>query len=397
MLGGPIGSPDFCNQHTKVRVAKAVKLLSVLGEVPDPQVALQLLRRCGAFCKMVYSIRVVPAGFHEDAVGEFDASVRACFEQFTGLHPDDAQWTQATLSTASGGLGLRSLGPHSNAAFLASRSSCFKLCQDFDPDHTFLSTDGSVAAPERVAAEAFNDSVNDDQRLVVGDPDARSQKALSRAVDERASAVLAGNACMAHRAHLGLVSGDGAGLWLEAAPSVAAKLSNEPVLFVAMLRRWLRMPFADADSRCPCCDGWLDRFGDHALACCGAGDRTRRHNLIRNLVYHAASAAGLSPELEKPGLLAQRPSSGSAYENGASCRTGDNDTSFRRPADVFIPRWRSGPPAAWDFAVAACCPGICPLSSRAAATRSSPSMRTSSAVSKTLGLCVKPKGSPLCR
>ena len=111
------------------------------------------------------------------------------------------------------------------------------------------------------------------------------------------------------------------------------------------------MPFADADSRCPCCDGWLDRFGDHALACCGAGDRTRRHNLIRNLVYHAASAAGLSPELEKPGLLAQRPSSGSAYENGASCRTGDSDPSFRRPADVFIPRWRSGPPAAWDFAV----------------------------------------------
>ena len=24
---------------------------------------------------------------------------------------------------------------------------------------------------------------------------------------------------------------------------------------------------------------------------------------------------------------------------------------LRRPADVFIPRWRSGPPAAWDFAV----------------------------------------------
>ena len=42
------------------------------------------------------------------------------------------------------------------------------------------------------------------------------------------------------------------------------------------------------------------------MACCGAGDRTRRHNLIRDLVYHAAFAAGFSPELEKPGLLAQR-------------------------------------------------------------------------------------------
>ena len=92
-------------------------------------------------------------------------------------------------------------------------------------------------------------------------------------------------------------------------------------------------------------------FGDHALVCCGGGDRTRRHNLLRNQVYYAASAANLHPELEKPGLLPQRPLFGSLYENGRSVGEGDSSPSSRRPADVYIPRWRAGPPAAWDFAV----------------------------------------------
>jgi len=111
------------------------------------------------------------------------------------------------------------------------------------------------------------------------------------------------------------------------------------------------MPFADRDLECPCCDGVLDRFGDHALVCGCGGDRTRRHNLLRNMVYHAASAANLHPELEKPGLLPHRPLFGSTYENGSCQSEQDSDPGARRPADVYIPKWRSGPPAAWDFAV----------------------------------------------
>ena len=118
-----------------------------------------------------------------------------------------------------------------------------------------------------------------------------------------------------------------------------------------MLRRWLRIPFAGEDWSCPCCDGVLDRFGDHALVCCCGGDRTRRHNLIRNMVFHAAQSASLHPELEKPGLLPPRPLQGSTHENGSPAEVHQSSPSLRRPADVYVPRWRSGPPAAWDFAV----------------------------------------------
>ena len=165
LLGGPVGTPQHCNSHTQARATKALRVLEALGEVPDPQVALQLLRRCAGFSKMVYSIRVVPASYHTDALKDYDAKVSACFEQFTCLHPDEGSWLQATLSTEHGGLGLRSLSQHCHAAYLASRSSCHALCKDLDPAHTFQSGSGSEPTPERLAFDNYNSSVNDDSRL----------------------------------------------------------------------------------------------------------------------------------------------------------------------------------------------------------------------------------------
>ena len=89
LLGGPIGDADFCNDHTQARVNKALQVLKALGELPDPQVALRLLRSCAGFSTMVYSLRVVPSSFHASALSSFDTGVRTCFEQFTCLHPDE--------------------------------------------------------------------------------------------------------------------------------------------------------------------------------------------------------------------------------------------------------------------------------------------------------------------
>jgi len=353
LLGAPVGSPEFCNAHTQERVNKATHLLQALGELPDPQVALQLLRSCAAFCKMVFSVRAVAPSYHTAAVASFDDQVRACFEGFSCLHPDDRQWAQATLSTDRGGLGLRSLAKHSHAAFLASRTSCVELCQKLDPHHTLESpgsTSGSLS-PERVAFNAYAEAVNTDDQLQQLGYEKLSQKRLSEAVDKRSVAQLRHSACRSQRQHFDLVQAEGAGMYMHATPSKAAKLDNEPALFVGMLRRRLRIPFADKDVECPLCGGVLDSFGDHALVCCAGGDRTRRHNLLRNMVFHAAEAARLHPELEKPGLLPHRPLCGSTYESGGSIGELDGIAGARRPADVYIPRWRLGPPAAWDFAV----------------------------------------------
>ena len=81
----------------------------------------------------------------------------------------------------------------------------------------------------------------------------------------------------------------------------------------------------------------LDRKGHHARKCACGGDRVRCHNDARNLVGRFASAAGHNPTLEKPGLLQPSPDQPGAQR--------------RRPADVFLPSWLEGRPAALDIAI----------------------------------------------
>ena len=114
-----------------------------------------------------------------------------------------------------------------------------------------------------------------------------------------------------------------------------------------MVQRWLRVPLHETEFHCPYCDDIIDKYGDHCLTCSCGGDRTKRHNLLRNEIFHQCNSSGLSPELERPGLLQLRPLIGSSYESGAA-RDPNVD---RRPADVQLPKWRRGMAAALENAV----------------------------------------------
>ena len=133
LLGSPIGDPAFCRERTAKRVANACKLLEALGELPDPAVALLLLRHCVFWGKIVFSARVVPHTLHASALAEFDAAVRDCLESFLCASLKAQDWSLATLSTKSSGLGLREVSKHCPAAFLASSSGSQVLCRKIDP------------------------------------------------------------------------------------------------------------------------------------------------------------------------------------------------------------------------------------------------------------------------
>ena len=82
----------------------------------------------------------------------------------------------------------------------------------------------------------------------------------------------------------------------------------------------------------------VDTHGDHCLSCPGGGDRTKRHNFVRNCSFNFCADAGLNPEAEKPGLLMPRPNQGVLAEDGRRQQEGALGAAARRPADIYLPR-----------------------------------------------------------
>ena len=121
-----------------------------------------------------------------------------------------------------------------------------------------------------------------------------------------------------------------AGDWLNGVPSPALSLHLLDREFRCCLRYWLGIPLYNSQYRCPECSGQADKFGDHQVGCGGNSDRISRHNGIRDALFEAAQSAALSPTREAPGLIAD---------------------SRSRPADILLPTWHRGRPAALDVHV----------------------------------------------
>ena len=88
----------------------------------------------------------------------------------------------------------------------------------------------------------------------------------------------------------------------------------------------------------------MDKFGDHALTCLCAGDRTKRHNAIQNVLTQDCTLGNLRPVKEKRNLLPRRPTSDGIKEAVQAERNS-------RPADIWVPRGPNQTQTAFDIAV----------------------------------------------
>ena len=107
-------------------------------------------------------------------------------------------------------------------------------------------------------------------------------------------------------------------------PSSTLGLHLQDREFWCCLCYWLGVPFHNSQYTCPECRSSADIFGDHQVGCGGNGDRISRHNVVRDVLFSAAQSAALAPT---------------------------KADSSMRPADVLLPNWSRGSPAAVDVLV----------------------------------------------
>jgi len=351
LLGAPFGSKSECESQMAKRVSKAEEVAKGAAQLSNAQGGLLLVRHCGGFAKVAYVCRTTPPAMVSDALKSFSDILRNHVGRVAQRSLEQREWDLAGLSIKAGGLGVRHPDEHAEAAYLASWMAARAAAREVDP--AFDTEDAAGGSRIKETKVAFNGGVSQEDSL---GEDIGSERLAQRDLSSRRDKLARVRLDAASlddpyfRAHLKLTALPGAGAWLTAMPEEDAREMDTVLFRISLLRR-LRLRITEQDEACMACGGVMDSWGDHALVCPCQGDRTRRHNILRDLVAVEAARASLGPEKEKAGLLPHRPAE-DGVGSGSEGREDNNEA--RRPADVWLPRgagFSGGKPEALDFAV----------------------------------------------
>eukprot|EP00662_Eupelagonemidae_sp_cell21_P057021 gene57021-biopygen95700 len=272
---------------------------------------------------MSWTMRTTPMTDLRDVLNEFDAHIRNAFERIVSFSMTKDEWNVASFPTRKGGVGLRPAVVNADAAYVASRRSCFQLCCRLDP-HFLWEASHQPAGPLARAIDAINKRLPSGKQLSLTDTSPVKQHTLAAAMEAVRFVRHLSQSSTEARAHALATSAPHAGAWLTGVPSPSMGLWIPPDQFRIAMHLWLGVPVCEGDAVCPMCTMHVPDLGLHAIKCKNGGDITLRHNHLRDIVWRLCKAAGLRPEVEKFGLL---------------------PGTLSRPADVWLPRYPGGGPA----------------------------------------------------
>ncbi len=326
LLGSPIGSASHCEASVLRRVQKVQVILSKLPDLQDSQMETTLLRHCLALPKVAFALRTCPPSHLQEAATAFDHAMRDALTDLAGGPLSAWAWLKASLPSSLGGLTVRQASLHAPAAYLASLSQCDdlvtgilgyvpKASQHLIPALSSLAQ--ATGKPEWTSIQDVDVPLR--QRPLSHTIDLASFDELIACSQDDRSRALAHSTALPH-----------AGDWLNVIPSKALGLHLQDLEFRLCLQYWLGLRMVEEGAPCPVCQRVADPYGDHQIGCGGNGDRIHRHDSIRDAVFSAAQSAALAPRREVPALV---PGSSS------------------RPADIYLPTWKRGQPAALDVTV----------------------------------------------
>ena len=327
LLGSPIGPASFCESIAAKRVEKIRSAVTKLRDLEDSQIQSTLLHSCLALPKLNFLLRSCPPVYIHQATMAFDNMMRECLFELAGGPLSKWAWQKASLPSSLGGLNIRSASLHAPAAFVSSPDQSRALISRIRNQPSFSSHLARAVSDLALAAERPDWSSVEEIDVPL------RQRPLSRMIDEASYNSLLHLAPDTRSRALALSTAiPHAGDWLNVIPAPALGLHLHDREFRCCLDYWLGLEVFSGNSRCPACskEGIMDPFGDHQVGCGGNGDRIYRHNALRDVLFSAAQSAALAPRKEVTSLIP--------------------DTNSR-PADIFLPNWSRGLPAALDVTV----------------------------------------------
>ena len=157
-------------------------------------------------------------------------------------------------------------------------------------------------------------------------------RVLSSKLEDHQFVELYNSASMPDKACLLSISLPHASAWLSVIPSPRSQSHPEPNEFQVALQWWLGIGVSEGSTCVYCPNHSLDHFGHHSLTCKHGGDVVTRHNRLRDVLVEYCHLAHVACQVEM----------GSG---------GGSEKSRTQSADVLIPNWSLGKPAALDLTV----------------------------------------------
>ena len=263
---------------------------------------------------MAFALRTSPPTHTQQATVVFDNAMLEALSDLAGGPLPEWAWLKASLPSSLGRLNIRRASLHAPAAYISSLDQLKLLVARILVRVWEASKHLAPALLDLATAADRHDwrSIEDvdvplHQRHLTHSIDASYINLITEAPDTRSKA-LALSTAIPH-----------AGDWLNVIPSHALGLHLHDWEFRLCLQYWLGLQMVE--------EGVADHLGDHQVGCGGNGDKIHRQGSVRDALFSAAQTAALAPRKEVPTLI---PGTSS------------------RPADVYLPNWMRGQPAATD-------------------------------------------------
>ena len=320
------GTEEFISNTVPSTVKNIQSVQEDILLLQDPQVELHLFRSCLSVCKVNHLLRCVPPKLLINEMETFDANTRFTFSELLGGSIPDFAWRQASLPFRLGGIGLREANKVALAAFIASCNMAKHLIEDML--HNIPSSLQAISIDEIVGEDESSSTLVQ----VIGNSDCFSkstQRDLYVKLDELQYKDLLMALNIHDKARFNALSNDNdTSSWLKAAP--IPSLAMPKLEFCTYLRICLGIPFIPEHPPLLCaCSRYIDPYGDHLIGCSYDPYRIRRHDALRDIIWHALQQDNSKVRREQTIF-------------------GDNRS---RPRDVYHPDFTNGKPTYFDVSV----------------------------------------------